>query len=116
MAHLGSQRVARDRFAGEKMREAQKRSDEYWRSIVPSSCALGLKELHLDEVFEEIQKRVRQETKYLCLIPPEDFSELINDFNSPEPKRYKYKEWLFYATNIVMDSLNLDSPNPIGTT
>jgi hypothetical protein len=98
------------------MREAQKRSDEYWRSIVPSSCALGLKELHLDEVFEEIQKRVRQETKYLCLIPPEDFSELINDFNSPEPKRYKYKEWLFHATNIVMDSLNLDSPNPIGTT
>lgn len=54
---VGTPRIARDRSAEEKNRQAKEKEVEYWRSIVPSPCPLGLEELHADEVVDEIQRR-----------------------------------------------------------
>ena len=109
---MSIQRAARDRMADEKNRQAEAKEDEYWRSIVPSSCALGLAEMPLYEVYDQIQRRVKREVKYLCLLPVEEFSEPNVGDESSQPKRYM--EWMRCAVNVVSASLNLDSPNPIG--
>ena len=85
----------------EKNRQAEEKENEYWRSIVPSSSTLGLAELHLDEVFDQIQRRVRREVKYLCLLPLEDFNEPNSSGTSSEPKRYL--EWLRCAATVSPD-------------
>ena len=109
---LAATRVVRDRSAYEKSRQAKQKRVEYWRSTVPSPNSLGLEEIDSDEVFDEIQKRVRREAKYLCLFPSETFSEPNATGDSSQPKRYN--EWLLDATTLITASLNLDSPNPIG--
>lgn len=102
----------RDRSADEKNRQVKEKVMEYWRSIVPSSCTLGLAELEIDEVIDEIQRRVRQEAKNLCLFPSENFIEPNSEGGLSKQKRIN--EWLICATSLVFHSLNLDSPNPIG--
>jgi len=102
----------RDRSADEKNRQVKEKVMEYWRSIVPSSCTLGLAELEIDEVIDEIQRRVRREAKNLCLFPSENFIEPNSEGGLSKQKRIN--EWLICATNLVFHSLNLDSPNPIG--
>ncbi|KAL3793417.1 hypothetical protein HJC23_001865 [Cyclotella cryptica] len=105
-------RMIRDRLADEKTRTARERKNEYWRSIVPSSCFLGLEEVQADDVFAEVSRRVRRECQYLCLIPPEGFEAPSIDGKIPKAKRHT--EWLLCASILVVTSLNLDSPNPIG--
>lgn len=105
-------RVARGRFAYDKSDNAKEKNIEYWKSIVPSPSSLGLEEIYQDEVYDEIQKRVRREAKYLCLFPSDDFSEANVGGGSSKPKRHN--EWLRCASSLVTASLNLDSPNPIG--
>lgn len=107
-----SARIVRDRSAEEKNRQRQERENEYWRSIVPSPSPLGLEELQADDVFSEVQRRVRREVQYLCLLPPDDFEAQVVDREPPKPKRQT--EWFRCASILVVTSLNLDSPNPIG--
>lgn len=102
----------RDRSVDEKNRQVKEKLMEYWRSIVPSPCTLGLAELEIDEVIDEIQRRVRREAKNLCLFPSENFIE--PNLEGSLPKQKRSSEWLICATNLVFHSLNLDSPNPIG--
>ena len=57
--------------------------------------------------------RIRRECKYLCLFPPEDFTEPTTT-TGESPRQKRYNEWLMCSTSLVAASLNLDSPNPIG--
>ncbi|KAL7484453.1 hypothetical protein ACHAW6_010092 [Cyclotella cf. meneghiniana] len=108
----GGTRVIRDRLADEKTRLAKERENEYWRSIVPSPCTLGLEEVQADDVFAEVSRRVRRECQYLCLIPPEGFE--VHSIDGETRKAKRHMEWLRCASILVVTSLNLDSPNPIG--
>eukprot|EP00804_Cyclotella_cryptica_P028220 CCRYP_014584-RA/>CCRYP_014584-RA protein AED:0.15 eAED:0.15 QI:332/1/1/1/0.57/0.37/8/455/1035 len=108
----GGTRLIRDRLADEKTRIAKEKENEYWRSIVPSPCSVGLEEVQADDVFAEVSRRVRRECQYLCLIPPEGFE--APSINGELPKAKRHIEWLRCASILVVTSLNLDSPNPIG--
>ena len=102
----------RHRLADEKTRLAKEREQEYRRSIVPSPCSIGLEEVQADDVFAEVSHRVRRECQYLCLIPAEAFE--VHSIDGKTPKAKRHMEWLRCASILVVTSLNLDSPNPIG--
>ena len=108
----GDTRMNRDRLADEKTRLAKEREKEYRRSIVPSPCSLGLEEVQADDVFAEVSHRVHRECQYLCLIPSEGFE--VHSIDGETPKAKHHLEWLRCASILVVTSLNIDLPKPIG--